>query len=153
MSMILREQYALDLVVSVYGPRVRPVLECPAGLTRQSMAAECDINNIVSRYEKTGMISHVDARSGVFADVSEVGDYREAIDRVRKAEEWFMRLPAKVRAEFKNDPAEFLDYVVKPENRADLEARGILEKAPGDAGGAPPAEGVPGTPEGVVRGS
>lgn len=146
MSFELRQSVPLDMVVSPYGPYERPVVKCGEGMTRQSMQDECDINRIVARYEKTGMITHVVRESGVFADVSDVGDYREAIERVRRADEFFMRLPPLVRLEFGNDPAAFLDYVSKPENRADLESRGILEKAPAPPGASAPAAVVPETP-------
>lgn len=80
-------------------------------LTKQSMKDECDINNIVAKYEKTGVLTHLNATQATYADVSELGGYRDALDKVRAAEEVFMALPSELRAKFDNDPAKYLDFM------------------------------------------
>lgn len=97
-------------------------LEPPA---RQSEAAECDINRIVSQYVKTGYLPAGYAE-GVFADVSAIGDYRSAVERVRQAEVEFMKLPPKVRLRFENDPLAFVEFAIDPANRAEMEELGLL---------------------------
>ncbi|WNK14934.1 MAG: internal scaffolding protein [Microvirus sp.] len=92
---------------------------------RQSEAAECDINRIVSQFAKTGVLPPGFAE-GVFADVSEIGDYRAALERVRLAEAEFMRLPPQVRARFENDPLQLVEFAVNPANRPEMEALGLL---------------------------
>lgn len=82
--------------------------------TRQSDADAADVNKILERIMKTGVFPQVE-REGFFGDVSDVGDYREALERVSKADQSFKQLPAKVRAAFWNDPAEFLDAFQDPE--------------------------------------
>lgn len=94
--------------------------------TRQSEKKDCDINVIMARFEKTGVLP-VDSRPMFFADVSEVGDYRTALDRVRQADEFFMSLPAAVRSRFANDAAEFLDFVSDPSNADELVKMGLIE--------------------------
>lgn len=79
-------------------------------LTRQSEKAYADINTIMRKYLKTGVLPPA-TREGFFADVSMVEDYREAIARVERADELFLHLDPKVRENFSNDPAEFLDFV------------------------------------------
>jgi len=80
-----------------------------------------------------------------FMDVSEVGDFRELVDRVEATKEWFMKLPAKVRAAFQNDPVGLMDAMMDPSKKAELEALGLIgkkvedAKAELEAGGAPPA--------------
>ena len=78
---------------------------------KQSMKAECDINNIVAKYEKTGVLTHLNASQATYADVSELTGYRDALDKVIAAEELFMALPSEVRAKFHNDAALYLDFV------------------------------------------
>lgn len=95
-------------------------------LTKQSEAAATDINKIIERFDAGGMISHVNERTPVYLDVSEVADYRGALEQVRKTNEFFMELPAKVRERFKNDPAEFLDFMTDDANMAEAVELGLV---------------------------
>lgn len=121
-------------------------LKCGPGLTRQSEAAACDINKIVAQFDKTGVLPQVE-REALFLDVSEVGDYREAVEQVQKVNDYFMTLPAAARAAFSNDPAEFLDAATDPAQQDKLRSLGLLpqvEEVPAAAGvkeppAAPPA--------------
>ena len=95
-------------------------------LTKQSEAEACDINNIVRRYAGTGALPSTN-RAAFFADVSEMGDYREALDRIREAQNAFMELPSDLRKRFKDDPAEFLDFCADPDNREEMVELGLIE--------------------------
>lgn len=96
--------------MSMYGKATRrPVLETGPGGADQSFKAECDINNIVKRHTRDGFVSHLNKGVPVFMDVSEIGDFRTAIHQVRAANEFFSKLPSKVRRKFDNDPARFID--------------------------------------------
>ncbi len=108
------------------GLRKAVTVVCGPGRTKQSMKDECDINLILARHEKTGLLTPVDTRPAMFVDVSGVGDYREAIENVRNAEDLFMQLPSKVRAKFDNDPAEFLDFCSSSENEEEMRDMGLL---------------------------
>lgn len=132
-------------------PPKSPRLEYGPGRTRQSEAAACDINNIVERYHKTGVLPVVN-RQMWFMDVSEVGDYRSALEQVERGEKAFMQLPPKVRARFMNDPAEFLDFTSDPANREEMVEMGLIEDVSGvppekpaepDKVETPPADGPP----------
>ncbi len=105
----------------------RPVVECDPedGGAQQSFKAECDINNIMKKYVKTGMITHVAQNKGRYADVSEVGSYHEAVQRVRDTRAFFLGLPPAVRAEFDHDAAIFLDFISDPEKEADIRRMGL----------------------------
>lgn len=115
------------------------------GVTRQSDKVAADLNRIMAQYEKTGMLPQVVAQ-GLFADVSQVSDYRQALHDVELAEKAFMALPAKVRAQFENDAAAFLDFASNPENRDALVEMGLIEKAKDPPAAAPPRA----DPDGVV---
>lgn len=107
------------------GPR--PVVSCdPEKGAKQSFKEECDINNILRRHKAGGMVTHVNANQGVYADVTAVGDYRTAIERVRGAEKVFLGLSSDVRAEFDNDAATFLDTLNDPAQRELLGELGLL---------------------------
>ncbi len=114
-------------IYSTYDPPPGQVLLCSEeSRTRQSEAAACNINNIMARYETTGVLP-VQDRQGFFADVSTMGDYRQAMDQVDRGEKAFMQLPAKVRSRFNNDAADFLDFVSDPTNRDEMREMGLLE--------------------------
>lgn len=103
----------------------RPTV-CPEkSMTRQSDAEGADINQIMKRYEKTGVLP-LDTREAVFTDVSAIGSYRDALEVMEKAQEGFLALAPAIREQFLNDPVAFLDFASRPENRAELEKLGVL---------------------------
>lgn len=112
---------------------------CSEPPARQSEAGECDINRIVSQYAKSGVLP-VGFAQGIFEDVSAIGDYRAALERVRIAEAEFMRLPPQVRLKFENDPLRFVEFAVNPENEQAMVELGLLERRPAVA--EPVAEAV-----------
>lgn len=99
-------------------------------LTRQEFSEECDINVIMAQYEKTGVISHVVAREPTYLDLTDIPDFRTAMDMMSEAEKAFMSLPAKVRKDFDNDARNFVDFAVDPANLDKMREYGL----------APPAE-------------
>lgn len=111
---------------SAYSPRVRVALSfAPQGRTKQSFKAECDINNLMSRYLKTGVLDFVNKHAPQYQDVTGL-DYQEAMDIVAHGNSMFNELPSKLRAEFDNDPALFLDFVSDPENAPEMAEMGLL---------------------------
>lgn len=96
--------------------------------TRQSEQDRCDINKILERFEVTGEMP-VDTREALYLDVADAPDYRTALDQVRVANEYFMSLPAKVRAEFENDAAVFLDELHDEKNHERFQELGVLPKS------------------------
>lgn len=124
----------------------RPAVTFPdVGRTKQSMKDECDINNILARYKNSGHLTHVSMHTGRYADVSEITDFRTAVDHVRAGEKFFQGLSAKVRARFDNDAAAFLDFIGDPRNLEEMRELGLaplVEKEP-----APEVEPAPSAPE------
>lgn len=128
--------------VTVKGPPYSKAHKPPAvklsgfgkGKTKQSELGQADINLIVAKYDKTGIIP-VSKRQAFYADVSTIGDYRSVMERVQEAAEFFMQQPADLRAEFENDPAQFLDFVSSA-SPDELREKGLLEAE----GESPPLE-------------
>lgn len=79
-------------------------------MTKQSEAAACDVNNIIKRYDRTGLITHLARAEAVFTDVSEITSYQDAILQVQDAQKAFMDLPSGLRSRFGNDPAKYIDW-------------------------------------------
>lgn len=96
--------------------------------TDGSQKKECDINNIIKKYNKTGVLSHVSNAIPVFGDVSSFGDYQACIEHIQNAERLFSELPSRVRARFQNDPSQFLDFMSKQENIDEAVALGLATK-------------------------
>jgi phage internal scaffolding protein len=91
-------------------------LKClDASLTQQQFKDEADINTIVDRFMKTGVMPSP-VNMPQFVDYEGVFDFQSAMNVVRAADENFMRLDAKVRARFNNSPQEFLEFFSNPEN-------------------------------------
>lgn len=100
-------------------------------MTRQEFLADADINNILNRYQETGFLvdpSRPSSRKPMFGDFSNVQDYQSALDALIVAEDNFMKLPAKVRDRFHNNPGEFLEFADNPDNVDEMVKMGLIEK-------------------------
>lgn len=114
--------------------------------TKQEFLEESDINNILERYEATGLAPQ-NPNAGMYGDFSDpaLQNYQEAMNMVIGAQELFERLPPKTRERFANDPANLIMFVQDPNNQAEAHQLGLLRddyKSPS----APPAP-APVTPE------
>lgn len=89
-------------------------------MTRQADAESCDVNNIMKRYEKTGILPPY-TNPGFFADVSTFGDFHAVTEVVRQTNEIFMQLPAQLRFDFGNDVANFVNWATDPANSGELQ--------------------------------
>lgn len=95
--------------------------------TQQSKKKECDINRIVAKYKKSGVLGDpAHTRQPVFADCTLIGDYHAMQNVVKTADRHFMSLPPALRARFNNDPARAYDFVSKPENKEEAVKLGLL---------------------------
>lgn len=100
-------------------------IDCSKGgpsLTKQSLSAEMDINNIMSRYTKNGILPDLIKENAIYGDFSASLDYQQSMEVVLKAQEQFDALDASVRDRFKNDPVEFLAFAEDPKN-----AQGLID--------------------------
>ena len=97
--------------------------------TKQGFAKEADINNIMMRASKTGVLvdpSIVSNRRPYFSDFSDVGDFQSIVNRIRSVEGAFMMLSAKIRSKFDNDAGKLLDFVADPVNAKEAQELGLL---------------------------
>jgi hypothetical protein len=107
---------------------------------------ECNINNILKKYRKTGIIDHVTKARLVYGDFNQYKDAAQNLDKVAKAQQLFEQLPAELRNEFKNSIPGFFDYISQAKNFDQCVAWGIFDKpAP-----APEVEAAPVEPQTVV---
>lgn len=113
--------------ITAYGPKYRQVVEFSSpSLAKQSFKDECDINVIMGRYIRTGVLPETVQRlEAQFADVSEV-DFQSAMELVAGAQSMFNELPSNIRNRFQNDPAQFLAFTSDEKNRPELAEMGLL---------------------------
>lgn len=100
--------------------------------TDQSFKAECDVNNIINRYMKTGEINHRARTAGIYGDFSNITDLKESMELVKYANEQFMEIPAEIRKKFGNDPTQLTEWLQDPKNLDDAIKHGLLERRPND---------------------
>lgn len=89
------------------------------GVTKQSEAAACDMNNILRLHNK-GLPILVSDLKPQFGDFSQVPDFASAMNLIADANSKFESLPANVREKFENDPVKFVEYVMDPKNEKDI---------------------------------
>lgn len=112
------------------------IKEFGPSMTEQTHARACDINSILARYKKTGLIEHMAKYEPQYGDISEC-DFKKSMDVVAAVKSEYHELPAYVRAEL-GSPEAYLEAVSTDEG---LEALRAL-KAPGSdytSSGAPGA--------------
>lgn len=98
-------------------------------LTVQSEAASCDIRNIMARYERTGMVDHINSFEGRYEDYRDFPEsYQDALNTVMAGQESFSELPARIRDAFANDPYLFFQAVHDPAQQDRLIQLGVFTK-------------------------
>mgnify|MGYP000326738181 FL=1 len=87
--------------------------------TEQHHAKSCDVNTIMARYLKTGVIDHVTRHKGTYGDVSGA-DYLTAQNLVAEQKTIFEELPAFARDHYENDVANYLEALQTDEGLEEL---------------------------------
>lgn len=105
-------------------------------LAQQQFKNESDINVLFGKYLETGLIPQVQdtisyqAFEGPF-------DFQEAMNAVRRAQESFDQLPARIKNRFDNNPQKLLDFLDDERNKDEAIFLELVTKP------APPAEATP----------
>lgn len=118
------DSYDVDAVSNETG------LECKdVSRTVQAGAEESDINYIVKQYGLTGKVPQ-NLRTPSYGDFDYVGDYQSALEAVRAADEAFLKLDARVRLRFDNDPQKFLEFCADSGNLEEMRSLGLAIPVP-----------------------
>ncbi len=97
------------------------------GRTKQSFKDECDINNIMRKYQKTGAVAHANQHAPNYGFATSL-DFSDAMRLITTAQDMFDGLPSSIRTRFANDPALFLDFVQDADNEAEMAKLGLVEE-------------------------
>lgn len=85
--------------------------------TNQAMKESCDINQILARFRKTGIIEHVAKYRPEYSKITHL-DFEESFKTVKRARKMFQELPAEIRKNFHNEVENFLQFMENPENHS-----------------------------------
>ena len=99
---------------------------CGPGVTKQSFKDECDVNKIIARFEKTGMIEAINKKQPFYGDVSSLVDYHEALNVVAEAQGLFNAMSAEVRERFSNDPEKMIAFLNDKKNDKEAIEMGLV---------------------------
>ncbi|AXH75173.1 MAG: internal scaffolding protein [Microviridae sp.] len=95
--------------------------------TKQEFKDDCDINNILRKYQRTGALNHFAKYAGTYGDFSP-RDLQESYDLLKRAQAMFDELPSSIRKEVAT-PEGFLSFVQNPDNKKRMAELGLV-KAP-----------------------
>jgi len=109
--------------------RVQTTIE-GASMTQQQFKSQCDINQIIKKYEKTGMISHINPNAGNYGDFSQIKNFSENLNMVISAQNSFDALPSEVRKRFGNNPTNLIDFVQNDSNYDEAIKLGLVKPKP-----------------------
>ncbi|QXP08257.1 MAG: internal scaffolding protein [Arizlama microvirus] len=101
----------------------------PIYVTEQGHKDECDVNNIIKKYDQTGLITHVANFEASYGDVKSM-DFREAMELQLQIRDKFSELPSNIRKEFDNNPEKYLAFLENPKNDAKAIEMGLRKETP-----------------------
>jgi len=96
-------------------------------VTEQSHKDMCDINKIIAKYDRTGLITHVSNFEAKFGDMTGI-DFKIMQDKVASAQTMFNQLPVNIRNRFDNDAQQLLLFMDDSENRQEAIELGLIHK-------------------------
>lgn len=105
-------------------------------VTEQSHKDACDVNKILSKFQRTGVLEHRNAHRGQYGFATS-GDFQNAMFIVAKAQSMFADLPSHIRDKFDHDPGKFLDFVQNDENAPEMVKLGLAKSVTDTASKTP----------------
>lgn len=113
-------------------PKSKP-LTAKGGVTQQHFKEECDVNNVVRNYMRTGCFGlpgQMPTQKPSFEGFDQDFSFHAAQVQLCKAREAFDNLPSTIRKRFANDPAQLLDFLNDSSNRKEAEQLGLVDPLP-----------------------
>lgn len=99
-------------------------------MTQQQFKNQCDINQILKKFEKTGMVTHVRNNQGAYGDFSTIKNFQDNLNLVINAQNAFDSLPAQIRKRFSNNPSLLLEFVQDDSNYNEALKLGLVQPKP-----------------------
>lgn len=122
----------MDVIIrTIYGIKnPGPKVSCGKSMAQQNFKAECDINNIMKKYETTGYLTdplNPGTRQPLFGDYTDLPDYQTAQNIIVEGREAFASLPSRLRKRFDNDPVTLLQFLSDPANHDECVELGLID--------------------------
>lgn len=95
--------------------------------TEQAHKNQCDVNRIIEKFDKNGIITHVSKFEGKFGDFTGI-EFQTMQQQVALAQNMFNELPPDIRAEFENNPRNLLTFMENPDNREKAIKMGLISE-------------------------
>lgn len=112
-------------------------------MAHQSFKDECDINVLMARYRKTGILpENINEQAGQYLDCT-ANDFQEAMCLVAGAASLFNELPSTLRDRFQNDPVQLLNFLDKEENRPEAVKLGLVREGIRESSASTPTTSQP----------
>lgn len=125
-----------------------PRRRCAITITGESMcqesdAKQADIHNIMRQFERTGVLNHSAQHEGTYGDFMNLPEFTDAQIQIAEAASMFETVPATIRAKHNNNPAQFVDWMMNPDNREAMIEQGFtdthLPPLPANESSSPPS--------------
>ena len=110
---------------------------------QEQFADACQTDTIIRKYNMMGVNPFIASGGSRYLDTTEIPSFVVAQNSQVKVREYFEGLPSNIRLEFNNDPAQFAEAVLDPQNAEYLREIGVLAPLPAEQEGEkqPPSSG------------
>lgn len=102
---------------------------------QEQFADACQTDTIIRKYNMMGVNPFIAAGGSQYLDTTEIPSFVVAQNSQVKVREYFEGLPSDIRLEFNNDPAQFAEAVLDPQNADYLREIGVLAPLPAEQEG------------------
>ena len=115
------------LIRSAYGEKQKVTITTLDARTEQCHREECDINKIIAKYDRTGVLNHVNDFEARYEDLTGL-DYQTMLNTVANANSMFEGLPSEIRNQFDNEPQKFISFMDDENNNNDMYEMGLKQR-------------------------
>ena len=115
------------LIRSAYGEKQKVQITTLDARTEQCHRDECDISKIIAKYDRTGVLNHVNDFEARYEDLTGL-DYQTMLNTVANANSMFEGLPSEIRNQFANDPANFISFMDDQNNNEQMYEMGLKQR-------------------------
>lgn len=106
---------------------------------QEQFADACQTDTIIRKYNMMGVNPFIASGGSQYLDTTEIPSFVVAQNSQVKVREYFEGLPSDIRLEFNNDPAQFAEAVLDPQNADYLREIGVLAPLPAEKEGEIPS--------------
>jgi len=115
------------LIRSAYGEKQKVTITTLDARTEQCHREECDINKIIAKYDRTGVLNHVNDFEARYEDLTGL-DYQTMLNTVANANSMFEGLPSEIRNQFDNEPQKFISFMDDENNNNAMYEMGLKQR-------------------------